>query len=60
MGLQAMSMEEYSESKVREGEVKDLIVAWCALATELLFTWDSICILAKVYKLIHDFMALVC
>ena len=30
MGLQAMSMEQYSDSKVPEGEVKDLIVAWCA------------------------------
>ena len=32
MGLQAMSMEQYSDSKVREGAVKDLIVAWCAHA----------------------------
>lgn len=29
MGLKAMSMEEYSDSKVTDELVRDLIVSWC-------------------------------
>jgi exosome complex exonuclease DIS3/RRP44 len=29
MGLQAMSMEQYSESKVKVEAVRDLVVSWC-------------------------------